>query len=198
MAKKITKKDIESTLSALHLTIQWKKEVKRVAEAEMKEISQAFLKAFMEHPVTKEILEGPDAANTSGTLGGYSNLYGFIGFYEGDNPILPLENLLKKYAVKVYSRKGSTTVNIEVPTLEEAFAITPMPWATGRSWARGIEVGISGLGQYLAIDAASSRSGEGIQAKNNLRGGSFTRTSYLSGLFRKYNDSIKKLKNQFR
>ena len=85
-----------------------------------------------------------------------------------------------------------------MPTLEEAFAITPMPWATGRSWARGIEVGISGLGQYLAIDAASSRSGEGIQAKNNLRGGSFTRTSYLSGLFRKYNDSIKKLKNQFR
>ena len=100
--------------------------------------------------------------------------------------------------VKVYSRKGNTTVNIEVPTLQEAFAITPMPWASGRSWARGIEVGISGLGQYLAIEAASSRSGEGIQTKNAIRGARFTRTSYLSGLFRKYNDSIKKLKNQFR
>ena len=56
MAKKITKKDIEPTLSALHLTLQWKKEVKRVVEKEMKEISQSFLKAFMQHPVTKEIL----------------------------------------------------------------------------------------------------------------------------------------------
>ena len=81
---------------------------------------------------------------------------------------MPLENLLRKYAVKVYSRKGNTTVNIEVPTLQEAFAITPMPWASGRSWARGIEVGISGLGQYLAIEAASSRSGEGIQTKMQL------------------------------
>ena len=52
MVQKITKKDIEPTLSALHLTLQWKKEVKKVAEQEMKEISKSFLKAFMEHPVT--------------------------------------------------------------------------------------------------------------------------------------------------
>jgi|SRR6056300_239995 hypothetical protein len=195
---KITKKDVQPVISKLHLTLQWKKEVRRIVEKEMKDISNSFIKSFMDHPVTKEIKEGPNGSNISGTLGGYSNLFGFIGFYEGDNPILPLENLLKKYSIRIYSRRGNTTVNIEIPTLQDAYAISPMPWASGRSWARGIEVGISGLGRYLAIDAANSRSGEGIQTSKKVRGGTYTRRGYLSPLFKKYKNSIEKLKNQFK
>lgn len=198
MAEKIIQKDLDSFIKNLHNTAEWKKEVKRVAEKEMASISKSFIDRFLNHPVTKELMEGPNGSNISGTLGGYSNLFGFIGFYEGENPIDPLLRLLEKYSVTVYGRRGSTVVSVQVPELKDAYQVTPMPWATGRSWARGIEVGISGLGQYLAIDAVNSRSGEGIQSGNQLRGGSFTRTSYLSGLFKTYNDSIKKLKNQFK
>jgi hypothetical protein len=30
-----------------------------------------------------------------------------------------------------------------------------MPWAAGRSWAKGIETGISGLGFYLRKETAT-------------------------------------------
>ena len=36
---------------------------------------QKFFTDFYSHPVTIEIQNGPDASNTSGTLGGYGNLF---------------------------------------------------------------------------------------------------------------------------
>ena len=38
------------------------------------------LNEFETHPVTREIEGGPDATNTSGTLGGSGNLFSFLGF----------------------------------------------------------------------------------------------------------------------
>ena len=43
------------------------------------------LAAFEEHPVTKEIDAGPGSNNSSGTLGGYGNLFTFIGFERGQD-----------------------------------------------------------------------------------------------------------------
>ena len=49
---------------------------------------------FLGHPITKELLAGPDVPNTSGTLNGISNLFAFIGFDRGTQPILPIIELL--------------------------------------------------------------------------------------------------------
>ena len=179
---KITKKDVQPVISKLHLTLQWKKEVRRIVEKEMKDISNSFIKSFMDHPVTKEIKEGPNGSNISGTLGGYSNLFGFIGFHEGDSPIPPLENLFKKYSIRIYSRRGNTTVNIEIPTLQDAYSISPMPWASGRSWARGIEVGISGLGRYLAIDAKFKIRRRNTSVKKSKRGHVYKKRVFVSAI----------------
>ena len=48
-----------------------------------------------------------------------------------------------------------------------------MPWAKGRSWVRGVEYGMSGIGQYMYSnkDFSQSRSGSAIQNKGKLRGG---------------------------
>ena len=73
-----------------------------------------------------------------------------------------------------------------------------MPWATGRSWARGIERGISGLGKYLVKDTrvARSRSGTAIQTKSKVRNGKFSNTSYLSMLLNNYYKDIKNLEKK--
>src|SRR4051812_7772070 len=38
------------------------------------------LRDFDEHEITQEIKAGPDALNISNTLGGYGNLFSYIGF----------------------------------------------------------------------------------------------------------------------
>lgn len=151
------------------------------------EIKKQMINEFMDHPVTEEILNGYNASNSSGTLGGYGNLFSFIGFEENDSPILPILDILGRVEVRVSKNTSSPIVvaTIFMPTAKDIFQITPMPWASGRSWARGIESGISGLGHYINA-YGSGRSGSGIQTENKMRSGRFNATPYISSLINKY------------
>ena len=140
------------------LARQTPKAVRRSFEKEVKDkfkkIKAEMIKEFLSDPVTMEIMNGPNSTNISGTLGGISNLFAFIGFNQGDQPIVPILNLLENVDI-IYNKDLKTTdkmgvsFNVFLPTAEEIFAITPLPWATGRSWAQGIERGLSGLGYLL-------------------------------------------------
>lgn len=72
-----------------------KKDFEREARKKFNKIKQEMIKEFLSHPVTLEIMEGPNAANISGTLGGVSNLFAFIGFDQGEQPIAPILTLLE-------------------------------------------------------------------------------------------------------
>ena len=83
--------------------------------------------------------------------------------------------------------------DISFPTAEEIFAITPLPWATGRSWAEGIERGISGLGYLLR--KSGGRSGAAVQSRvNKVRGGRFQNLPYISSFIKKYRKRFEQLK----
>ena len=161
-----------------------------------REAHMEMLKAFESHPVTKEIKSGPDGYNQSGTLGGYGNLYSFIGFEEGMDPIAPIRKILKKTlkvrAIPANHKSMVMNFLVELPSKEELFAASPMPWASGRSWIDGIEKGISGLGQYLNTTSFSSRSGEGVQTENKIRGGGFRNTKYLSDILNNLRNSLRR------
>ena len=73
---------------------------------------------------------------------------------------------------------------VTLPTAEDIFAVTPLPWASGRSWAEGIERGLSGLGYLLRKN--KGRSGAAIQSRVKVRGGRFHNTPYISAFIRKY------------
>jgi hypothetical protein len=154
------------------------------------------------HPVTQEIEQGIEAKNISNTLGGGNkNLYSFIGFEDGDSPIEPIYERLDPSnpdGPRMQYIRGSNVNNlkfnflIEAPDQEAIESATPMPWAEGLSWTARIEKGIPGFGKFLnRIGARGSRSGGGIQVKNQLREGRFKNTSYLSGIFRRFIDRFK-------
>ena len=83
--------------------------------------------------------------------------------------------------------------NVFLPTAEEIFAITPLPWATGRSWAQGIERGLSGLGYLLRKEGG--RSGAAVQSRvNKVRGGRFQNRPYISSFINKYKKRFEELK----
>lgn len=150
-------------------------------------IKTKMMAEFYAHPVTREIQAGAESNNISGTLGGVTNLYSFIGFEKGTDPIAAIEEILYKTDF-TFSRVTNKSVefSVYIPDPEEIFAVTPMPWAAGRSWAKGIESGISGLGYHLRT-SRGSRSGKGIQAKNKVRGGAkFKNTQYITALINKY------------
>lgn len=175
---------------------EYQKEINKIIDQEFNKIKNEFIEEFINHPITQEIKGGISAANISGTLGGITNLYSFIGFDEGTDPIKPIEELLKKSNYRIiYNNKSiDATVIFDIPTAVQIFEITPMPWAIGRSWARGIETGISGLGYYLK-KTKNSRSGLGVQSTTEqVRAGvTFKNSKYISDLINRFNKELKQL-----
>lgn len=166
----------------------------KIIESNFQKVKQEIISEFDKHPVTVEIEQGIEASNISGTLNGITNLYSYIGFESNSDPIEPIRKLLNNSTYRIIRNKSNpeSTVIFEIPTAADIFAVTPMPWAMGRSWAKGIESGISGLGYYLK-KIKNSRSGLGVQSKTQIRSGAvFKNTQYISNLINKFN---KKLKN---
>jgi len=159
-----------------------------LAESKLQSDRNFLLGEFNNHPVTKEIEAGPNSQNSSMTLGGYGNLFSFIGFESGQNPTFVIKQMINKIRLikKSYSkpsRSGSEiSFNVVTPQLQDFEKNTPMPWSPGRSWLSGIEKGISGFGYYISRKL-SGRSEGGLQANNKLRGGSFRNVSYFSKMY---------------
>jgi hypothetical protein len=163
-------------------------------QKQIEKIKQEIIEEFENHPVTQEINGGIAASNISNTLDGVTNLYSFIGFESGDNPLNPIREELKKINLKhTTNSKGELVFSVEFPTAKDIFKVTPMPWATGRSWSQGIELGISGLGYYIK-KTKNSRSGLGIQSQTPIRNGvRFKNTKYISYLINSYTKKIQDL-----
>ena len=173
------------------LRVDFEKKVKQ----DFAVIKSQLINEFLNHPVTKEIKDGPSASNTSNTLNGVSNLFAFIGFEDGYDPIVPILNIFQSIEITFGGEiPMGNKFNINMPISEDIFSVTPMPWASGRSWASGIEKGISGLGYLLRNRSSLSRSGQAVQSSVKIRSGSFKNTPYISALINKYSKKFSQLK----
>jgi hypothetical protein len=166
-----------------------------IAKKKLLEAKQNAIERFENHPVTLEIEGGPTASNLSGTLGGYGNLFSYIGFSAGENPTEPLKRYLNRKP-RVYktskfikrSQSGDWVFRVEIPNMSDMEALAESPWE-GRSWIRGIEKGISGLGYYLYSRGgllSGSRSGTGIQQDSKIRNMPFKPITYMSSILTKF------------
>jgi hypothetical protein len=173
------------------LRVDFEKKVKQ----DFAVIKSQLINEFLNHPVTKEIKDGPSASNTSNTLNGVSNLFAFIGFEDGYDPIAPILNIFQSIEITFGGEiPMGNKFNINMPISEDIFSVTPMPWASGRSWASGIEKGISGLGYLLRNRSSLSRSGQAVQSSVKIRSGSFKNTPYISAIINKYSKKFSQLK----
>ena len=165
-----------------------------VIENQFKTVKNNFINNFLNHPVTKELKGGASSKNITNTLRS-GNLYGFIGFESGYDPLDGVERLLRKTSILVKNRKFSSygfiwTFLVTSPSLSELYDLTPMPWANGASWLREIEGrGIPNLGQYLFKQSSASRSGGGIQNSNSPNGGR-VRVPYIRDILEDFEDDL--------
>lgn len=192
-------KEVKSSMSKRANAAKLKNNLKdksgKLIYKKFEEQKKIMIREFLNLPITRELLAGPRASNTSGTLGGYGNLFSFIGFESGSSPVSPIIDLLQKTDIKFtgLSSRGTTRIRIEMPSSKDIFAVTPLPWANGISWAKGIETGLSGLGQYMKTNSTFSRSGAGIQSSSRLRPGRFSNTPYISRFINKWQKEFIKL-----
>jgi hypothetical protein len=152
----------------------------------------------MNHPITKEIQQGSASLNSSGTLSGYGNLFTFIGFESGSSPIDAIKREFDKTVIRFRTLTDDGPIwNIYLPAPEDIWDVTPMPWAEGRSWAKGIETGISGVGWYLYNQKKNypqSRSGPAIQVKSKSSSKvRFKNVKYISDILNRYEKKFSQL-----
>ena len=167
-------------------------------EPKLRDKQQQLQKQFERHPITVELRAGPRASNTSGTLGGYGNLYSFIGFSGGDPTQLvsSIFNEKIRFEVRRKNSRGLYNVRFFIPSLQEIYSLTPIPWMTGKSWVEAVEKsGLSNLGQYLysASGFGQSSSGTGIQVKNKSSSVTFNTTPYVGKLIEDFKKKLLRL-----
>ena len=173
--------------------------LRRVIEPKLQERQKELSSKFEAHPITVELSAGPRSSNISGTLGGYGNLYSFIGFSEGERPTDVISRIFRekiKFKVRRTGNTGRYKVTFFIPSVDEIYNLTPIPWMTGKSWAKAMEEGgLTNLGQYLfsSTGFGVSRAGTGIQAKNRSSGVSFSRMPYIGKLIKDFKKSLLRL-----
>ena len=185
MAGKINKKLIQKEIFNNRAV---KKMVRDIVQKEVEKEKALFQKDFESHPVTQELDGGENASNISGTLGGYGNLFSFLGFNQGTNPTAPVKFLIQRITLdrNIQATGNGFKVRVNVPSKDDFGAVSRLPFEGGRSWLLDIERGISGLGAYLYGRFASSRSGTGIQSKYNYANKRFRNVKYFSGMYTKF------------
>jgi len=173
-------------------SIEYIKAVRQIINQEFNEAKLKLIDDFNSHPVTKEIDGGSGASNISGTLGGKGNLFSFIGFKYGDKPTEVIKEMLERIEITSITtqRDGYAKTHVLYPRADDIFMVTPLPWADGRSWAKGIESGISNFGQYLDLKADASRSGRGLQNEKIETGLTFSTRPYITDLIKDFEKSI--------
>lgn len=174
-----------------------KKEIVDIT-AKARQLKEMMISEFNSHPVTIELKAGPYAGNYSDTLVGVNqgNLFSFIGFDEGFDPISPILEMLNQIKIVSSVEYENSFLNISLPKIEEIWEITPMPWQEGRSWAKGIESGISGLNYYLFSrdkEFENSRSGVAVQTTKTRSRARYVPTQYMSTLLKKYRTKFSSL-----
>jgi hypothetical protein len=170
------------------------------AQEALEERREELVEEFDAHPVSREIEEGPDGQNITGTLGGYGNLFSFIGFEEGDEPLNVVRAAIRSLRLnKVGARLRKSGIKIKAEyvlnekSVNSLSSQTPMPWEQGRSWLYAISRGISGFSYYMAGQFLNSRSGGGIQTKKKIKSrssDSYIRVSYFSKMYSNFKKKL--------
>ena len=108
---------INKKLLMKELMVKNSKVVSNLVKAKFKPIAEKsakkLLSSYEKHPVTREIKRGPQTSNISGTLGGYGNLFSFIGFDSSEDPTSVISEILNK-EIKVTVRKSGNAGKFKI------------------------------------------------------------------------------------
>lgn len=159
------------------------------------------------HVVSRELNDGPNAANISNTLGGPANeksgnLFSYLGFEEGRSPVAEIkESIYTRMRGPTFKKTGSAhnpnyLITIKRPTVEAIEGDDSMRvdgGYTGRSWVSMIEDGYDNATSYYfkrGKEFKQSKSGPAYQIKRQLNEKSFKAHPYLTKIIENFDRKI--------
>lgn len=171
------------------------------------ELKAQMLADFNNLPIIDALDYGPGYGNTdvANLLGGYGDLFSFLGFPRNRKPANKIRALIKRMKLERVDSFGFRVAwrVVGFPTMDEVEEVTKddLPWIKGKSWVTFLEQGVPGLGQYLNknnLDNPPSRSNFGIQSKYTVRPSRIVRapkwmSSFLQDYFRRFESLSKDL-----
>lgn len=110
----------------------------------------------------------------------YGNLFSYLGFNQGDQPYSKLRNYMsnsikisKKLEIKkVTNDRLYYTYSVSLPSEDQIYKKTKLPWQKNNSWVRIVEkTGLDNFGHFLFTiekELKKSRSTTGLQIKQKL------------------------------
>lgn len=169
--------------------------VDNVVKEKFEKNKNLLLSEFNNHKITVELKNGPNASNISDTLGGYGNLFSFLGFFSSKSPTKELETLLSNMSIRKTTRRGKVFYyRINLPTPSEVAQATKMDWGSGTSWAYAVENGNfngdAALGHYIYKTWIKGRSKTGVQIKYDYNKKEFSPKQYLTPIFENFQKRI--------
>lgn len=181
-------------------TQQFKNIALGAAKSKAKAAQRDMINAFESHSVTKELEGGADYSGPS-VINYFrsdknANLFSFIGFKRGTNPVAQLRSLLQfPIEVKLTTRvKNTYYFSVISPSREDIEEVTPMPeeyYSGTLSWAAGIEDGdLEGIEKFLAVKVSASRSGSGIQVEFINTDSSIDTTPYITTILEAFRERL--------
>lgn len=194
----------KEVLQAINSNQVYRSEVKKIVKKAFNEKKQQMVVEFSEHPVTKE-LSDEESSNISSTLGGYGNLFGFIGFNASYDPITPvmerLINSVELESVNFDRENDSITIKYTVPELDDFNDVANYQgWREGGNWIKGIERGIAGYQRFRTTlgERKAGRSGVGIQMSAKVKPfagapNRFQNKKYMSSIINNFKTSLKNI-----
>lgn len=167
----------------------FRKLVNKVAEDTLKEKLGTLTQQIENHPVSKELRAGVTASNTSGTLGGYGNLYTFLGGFEGDVVSRIVSNILVKAQLgreRVYNNEARKEIlftkelNVPLESIDETLTFE------NRGVIDAVENGVGNFSHfvYSRKRLKESRTGHGLQSEKSVRTQQFVPTEWIGSLLR--------------
>lgn len=200
--------DQKAIMKALEEKVAYSPEVQAKADKVVANLfgraHESLMKNFLEHPVTLELKGGASASNISNTLNGEGNLFGFLGFWNTQDPTQELEDLLIGITYDRTSvRKNVIYYRIEnFPTRSQIESATQMNWGQGRSWAYAIEDGDFGgdaaLSHYIFKTWSGSRSQAGFQIKGDeYSEEEFHPVPYISEILENFQNRVNNSSSKF-
>lgn len=175
---------------------------RKIAKTQFENAKLKMMEQVEEHEISKELSNPsryPSSQFIQSPTGKPKNLYGFLGFVDGTDPVKELIDIIDdNYRINLQVRLENMKYyfNFQYLTPRQLEKLCPLDWSS-RSWLKAVENGLASISKYISRTTKPiGRSSYGLQIKNDLKNpGRYIATPYMTPIIKAFEAQLRFAKN---